>query len=110
MADLCDLLPAQEFMLTSVGRARVNAARVTFDIASDPGGDPRVASPAPHEDFQSDFRSELDRLDEWSRLYHWLPRFVPRLQVSVSGKYRISKSLVPAWYDSILSPARLVRR
>jgi hypothetical protein len=85
-------------MSSSAGRARVNSATVTFDFASDPGGDPRVASPAPHEDFQSDFRSELDQLDAWARQHRWPPRVVPGLQVSISAKYRISKSLVPAWY------------
>jgi hypothetical protein len=52
---------------------------------------------AARDDYRSDFLRDLDRLAAWSRENRWPLDVVPELNVTVSAKYRISKSLVPAW-------------
>jgi hypothetical protein len=55
-------------------------------------------SPAKQNEFKTDFVRELARLKLWALAQRWLPCALPELQVVVSHKFRISKSLVPAWY------------
>jgi hypothetical protein len=56
-------------------------------------------SPAQRNEFTIDFCRELARLRQWAAALHWLPDEAGELQIVVSDKFKISKSLVPAWYD-----------
>ncbi|MFL6797229.1 MAG: hypothetical protein ACJ8F3_07440 [Xanthobacteraceae bacterium] len=64
----------------------------TFHFALD------VADAATREVFSAQFRRELIALEHWGRHGGWSAAEVPQLQVLVSDRYKISKSLVPAWY------------
>jgi hypothetical protein len=55
-------------------------------------------TPAHQQDFRADLARDLARLAGWTAKHDWAPLVVPRLQVVVSQRYRISRSLVPAWY------------
>jgi hypothetical protein len=48
--------------------------------------------------FKADFRREFASVRKWLAKDHWSATAVSNLQVFVSDEYRISKSLVPAWY------------
>ena len=48
-------------------------------------------------EFQIDFCRELTRLKKWAADRHWPGLPTPEFHVVVSDRYRISKSLVPAW-------------
>jgi hypothetical protein len=70
----------------------------TFDFERG-GEDGQFAlTPAQQAEFTSDFHRDLERLQEWAADNRWPPLATPPLQISISHKYRISKSLVPAWY------------
>lgn len=56
-------------------------------------------TPAQRNEFTTDFCREWARLRQWAATRHWLPCDPGDLQIIVSDKFRISKSLVPAWYD-----------
>jgi hypothetical protein len=58
--------------------------------------DPDFAAVA-RDRFIADFRNELASVRAWSVRHGW-PADAARLQVFVSDRYKISKSLVPAWY------------
>jgi hypothetical protein len=68
-----------------------------FDGQVDGMTDPCL-SPAKQNEFTADFCRELARLEQWAAAQHWPPCDVRELQVFVSDRFRISKSLVPAWY------------
>ncbi len=72
------------------------AATFQFEPAGEDARD--ELTPAKQDEFRSDFNRDLRRLGTWAAENDWSPAVVPRLQVVVSHKYRISKSLVPAWY------------
>jgi hypothetical protein len=48
--------------------------------------------------FETDFARDLAQLAEWTAEYGWAPMLTPKLRAFVSRKYRISRSLVPAWH------------
>lgn len=54
-------------------------------------------TPARQDEFKVDFSQELGRLERWAVDRQWLPLPVPKLHVVVSDRYKISRSLVPAW-------------
>jgi hypothetical protein len=54
-------------------------------------------TPARQDEFKVDLSQELARLDGWALERQWLPLPVPKLHVFVSDRYKISRSLVPAW-------------
>jgi hypothetical protein len=54
-------------------------------------------SPARQDEFKIDFSQELVRLKRWGLEQGWLPLQVPKLHVVISDRYKISRSLVPAW-------------
>ena len=54
--------------------------------------------PAQQEKFVQDFRSELARIEAWARRANWPLSAPTDLRVFVSGRYKISKSLVPGWF------------
>jgi hypothetical protein len=51
--------------------------------------------------FRDDFCRELTRLAEWAVGQNWRLPTVQELQIVVSDRFRISKSLVPAWNGCI---------
>jgi hypothetical protein len=67
----------------------------TFYFDPMPGADGLTSAAC--ERFSDDFDHEFARLRDWSARQSW-PRPTPMLEVWVSGRYAISKSLVPAWY------------
>jgi len=48
--------------------------------------------------FQADFFLELAGVENWAAKQGWLPMLLPDLRIFVGGQFRISKSLVPAWF------------
>jgi hypothetical protein len=54
-------------------------------------------SAAHQNDFEADFERELAGLERWMAGRNWRPIVAPALNVVVSDRFRISKSLVPAW-------------
>jgi hypothetical protein len=48
--------------------------------------------------FVDDFQAELTRLLDWATQQGWAPMAAPELQVWVSDRFVISKSLAPAWH------------
>jgi hypothetical protein len=74
-------------------------ARAMFRFDGQVGGTAYSSlSLAQQNEFTTDFCRELARLKQWAAALHWLPCDVEELQVVVSDKLKISKSLVPAWY------------
>jgi hypothetical protein len=55
-------------------------------------------STAQQNKFKADFYGELASVRTWSVEVDWSGDVPPALQVFVSADYKISKSLVPAWY------------
>src|SRR5215203_6026046 len=51
-----------------------------------------------HE-FAADFRGDLARLEDWAASWQWTAPPIPKLRVLVSSRFKISRSLVPAWSD-----------
>jgi hypothetical protein len=58
----------------------------------------RWLTPAKQNEFQVDFGGEIARLEKWAADRQWRVLAVPKLHVIVSDRYKISKSLVPAWF------------
>ena len=54
--------------------------------------------PANQNEFKSDLCREIARLEQWAADNNWPPSPAPTFQVTVSDRFKISKSLVPAWY------------
>jgi hypothetical protein len=72
--------------LRMIGFAFKNAERVD--------GCPR---PAKQSEFRLDFCREITRLEKWAADLNWRGIEIPELRVVVSDRFKISKSLVPAW-------------
>jgi hypothetical protein len=64
---------------------------IQFDFSS--GG----LSAVHQNEFEADFERELAGLERWMARRNWRPIAAPALSVVVSDRFRISKSLVPAW-------------
>jgi hypothetical protein len=67
---------------------------IKFEFSFDGAEFPR----ATQSEFESDFRCELARCEQWAADRNWPARPMADLRVVVSDRFRISKSLVPAWY------------
>jgi len=70
---------------------------IKFEFADEIDENFRQSPSSERQDaFKADFARELKTISAWAR-QHWFP--LPRfdLQVFVSGAYKISKALVPAW-------------
>jgi hypothetical protein len=65
--------------------------------STDQGRADQWPPPARQDEFKVDLCEELARLDRWALDRQWLPLPVPKLQVVVSARFKISRSLVPAW-------------
>jgi hypothetical protein len=71
----------------------------TFSFGESKNGSPDRALPPTAQDlFKADFSRELARVRAWATAEDWACFAVPDLRVFVADDYRISKSLVPAWY------------
>lgn len=85
-----DLEPVTLTLLDARGQRR---GEVRFEAASD-------ARPSPPADVRADFvrdlRREIERVECWSENAGWQGAW-PSLRVTVADRYKISKSLVPAW-------------
>jgi hypothetical protein len=78
---------------------QLNEARTRTQFDGQVGGAAYPSlSRAQQNEFTTDFCRELTRLKRWAAALHWLPRDAGELKVIVSDKFRISRSLVPAWY------------
>jgi len=69
---------------------------IEFEPASPHGPDGRLYA-ATQDEFKADFCREIARLEEWAVDVGWDRSSMPQLHVVVSDRYKISKSLVPAW-------------
>jgi hypothetical protein len=69
----------------------------TFEPEPDETCDKKLTA-AKQEEFKADFSRELERLETWAAIGHWPPSATSALQVTVSHRFKISRSLVPAWY------------
>jgi hypothetical protein len=69
---------------------------IVFDSSSQTHAD-QWPTPARQDEFRLDFSQELSRVDRWAVDRQWVPLPVQKLRVVVSDRYRISRSLVPAW-------------
>lgn len=54
-------------------------------------------TPAQQNEFEIDFSHDLTRLEQWAGDRQWLATPVPEFHVVVSDRFKISRSLVPAW-------------
>jgi hypothetical protein len=89
---------------TSIGRAFVEIVddgvrrlgSIGFESESPYHIDRRLP-PAKQEEFKTDFCREIARLKKWAADLNWVASSVPEFCVVVSDRYKISKSLVPAW-------------
>ena len=70
---------------------------INFEAERDAPTGQRPTS-AQQAQFGEDFRRELSQLERWAAANDWRPSRIRELHVVVSDRYRISRSLVPAWY------------
>jgi hypothetical protein len=76
--------------------SRNQCASIVFEFANQAHAD-QWPTPARQDEFRHDFSKDLSRLDGWAVERRWAALPVPELRVVVSDRYRISRSLVPAW-------------
>jgi hypothetical protein len=84
---------AQNVSAATPHKIEDNQATFHFDSQID-----ESFSAAQQNGFMTDFARDLARLGQWSAEQQWPACHARDLQVVVSDKIRISKSLVPAWY------------
>jgi hypothetical protein len=83
----------------TVTQARgANHAIPSFHFASAGGEADTSLAPAEQRRFKADFCSEIEHLSTWSSEQNWPSSAPAELQVFVSDDYKLSKSLVPAWF------------
>jgi len=81
----------------AVSAPRPELPIINFNFADEIDENTRQSlSSAQREGFKADFARELKTISAWAR-QHWFPLRRFALQVFVSGTYKISKALVPAW-------------
>lgn len=80
--------------IASEGGNRIGT--IGFEFASAEHLD-RWPTAAERNEFKVDLCREITRLEKWAADLDWVALAVPELQVVVSDRYKISKSLVPAW-------------
>lgn len=81
--------------LENAGGSGDRLGTIKFDTAR---VDPQLTA-AKQNEFKIDFCEQMARLEKWAADRHWVafPVRVPEFHVIVSDRYKISKSLVPAW-------------
>ncbi|MGH9810580.1 MAG: hypothetical protein ACRD9W_25600 [Terriglobia bacterium] len=91
-ADVARLhLPADPILLSGSNLNGASTKSVQF-------GFPATDLPAARRDeFKADFSRDLARVEQWMADRIWSAMASPALRVVVSDRFRISKSLVPAW-------------
>lgn len=67
-----------------------------FEEPAPDSGESRLTAAQRHA-FRADIQCELAALQDWFAHWHWPPDGPFELRVVVSNRFRISKSLVPAW-------------
>jgi hypothetical protein len=77
--------------------AKQDRGETAISVSFDAGVVRDDASPAEQETFAAEFKRELARVMSWFVRENWTPSLLPDLQVFVSGDYKISRALVPAW-------------
>jgi hypothetical protein len=78
----------------SHGDNRIEKIDFEFECARDGAG---ALTEAKQAEFKDDVCQEITRLQKWAVDVDWIELPVTRLTIVVSDRYRISKSLVPAW-------------
>jgi hypothetical protein len=78
---------------------RPTSIESNFEFAADEA-DGQSLAPGTQQEFRQDLHRDLERLADWAAAQRW-PYLLPRLDITVSRKYRISRSLVPAWYGRV---------
>ena len=73
---------------------RIEKIDFEFESARDGAG---ALSEAKRIEFKDDVCREIGRLQKWAADLEWIGFPVPELNIIVSDRYSISKSLVPAW-------------
>src|SRR5262245_41709820 len=76
----------------------ISAEHVSFSFDPDFASSSDTAITVARDRFIADFRNEVTSVTAWGTRHGWAAADVAQLQVFVSDRYRISKSLVPAWY------------
>jgi hypothetical protein len=78
-------------------RRGVDFCRRELPIVIDGGQAEGVLTAEQLNEFESDLRADLERLERWAIECDWSPGPITQLGVFVSDRWRISKSLVPMW-------------
>jgi hypothetical protein len=97
MDPCADAISAPTEFLDIAGDAGNRLGMIGFEFANAENDD-RGLSPAKRDEFKADFCREITRLEKWAADLNWGAVALPELRVFVSDTYKISKSLVPAWY------------
>jgi hypothetical protein len=95
--DICSAQPSQNFDPSLAADDHYDRTFTTFHFGNDDRSQPGL-SQLQAERFKVDFCRELNALREWSVQQQWLPMPDADLKVFVSTAFKISKSLVPAWF------------
>ena len=77
--------------------SRIEKVDFEFECARDGAG---ALTEAKWAEFKDDVCQEITRLQKWAADSDWIEFPVTQLTIVVSDRYRISKSLVPAWSGS----------
>jgi hypothetical protein len=86
--------PRTEFIKIEGDAARI-VGTIGFEFTT---ADERLLTPARRDEFKAEVYREASRLAQWAADMDWPAPAQPQLRVLVSDRYKISKSLVPAWY------------
>ena len=73
---------------------RIEKIDFEFECVHDGAG---ALTEAKRIEFKDDVCQEIERLQKWAADLDWIGFSVPELNIIVSDRYSISKSLVPAW-------------
>ena len=76
------------------GDNRIEKIDFEFECARDGAG---ALTEAKRAEFKDDVCQEITRLLKWAEDLDWIEFPVPVFKIIISDRYRISKSLVPAW-------------
>jgi hypothetical protein len=76
------------------GDDRIGKIDFEFECARDSAG---ALTEAKRAEFKDDVCREITRLQKWAADLDWIEFPVPLFKIIISDRYKISKSLVPAW-------------
>jgi hypothetical protein len=89
---------SRPFELTVTRASGANCAIPSFHFGGVGGDASTSLAPAQRDKFKADFCSETARLSAWAGEQNWPSSSPAELHVFVSDDYKLSKSLVPAWF------------